>query len=169
MSDNEIKFEKSIMTIRRAMPDDAYNIKKIHIETYKVSYRGYVPDEYLDNMSLDEEVIERTKEYLHRAECWLAVYDGEPVGFAYVSYPEEGAFEINALYVHPEYQKCHIGSRLVNYLCEDKKKQGLSKCVVWTMKFGPSLSFYEKMNFAPTKEEQAWKFDIPIIKLVKEF
>lgn len=154
--------------IRLATADDAYNIKKIHVETYQKSYRGYVPDEYLDSLSLDDEVIERTRKYLEITECWLAVYDGEPVAFAYVTYPEDGVFEINALYVHPNYQKCGIGLMLVDYLCREKKKINLIKCMVWTMKFGPSLAFYEKAGFAATNEEKVWKFDIPIIKLEKK-
>ena len=98
------------LNIRRATIDDAYDIKKIHIETYQKSYRRYLPDKYLDNMPLNNEIIERTKKYLETTECWLVVYDEKPVGFAYVTYPEEGDFEINALYVHPNYQKCGAGS-----------------------------------------------------------
>ena len=154
--------------IRPATPDDAYAIKKIHVETYKKSYRGYIPDEYLDNMTLSDELIERTKKYLATTECLLALYEGNPVAFAYVTYPEDNTFEINALYVHPQYQKCGAGSRLVSYLCKDKKEKGWRKCVVWTMKSGSSLTFYEKLNFRLTNEEKLWKFDIPIIKLAKE-
>ena len=52
------------LNIRRATIDDAYDIKKIHIETYQKSYRRYLPDKYLDNMPLNNEIIERTKKYL---------------------------------------------------------------------------------------------------------
>lgn len=155
------------IVIRRAIPDDAPAIKKIHKETYQTSYRGYIPDEYLDNIPLNAEVIERTRKYLETTECWLAVYDEKTAGFAYIAYPEDDAFEINALYVHPKYQKSGIGSKLINYLCKEKKARGLSKCIVWTMKFGPSLPFYEKLSFKRTNEEKTWKFNIPIIKLVK--
>lgn len=153
------------LNIRRATIDDAYDIKKIHIETYQKSYRRYLPDKYLDNMPLNNEIIERTKKYLQETECWLATHEDESVAFAYVIYPANSVFEINALYVHPQDQKCGVGSLLVNYLCKSKKAQGFSKCIVWTMKFGPSLSFYEKLNFKKTKDKKLWKFDIPIIKL----
>lgn len=156
------------INIRPATPDDAYAVKKIHIETYQKSYRGYIADEYLDAMTLDDNTVERTKKYLEKTECWLAFYNEIPVAFAYVSYPEDNAFEINALYVHPNHQKCGIGSALVNYLCQHKKGQGLSKCIVWTMKHGPSLPFYDKINFERINEEKLWKYDIPIIKLEKK-
>lgn len=156
------------INIRRATPDDAYDIKKIHIATYQKSYRGYVPDDYLDAMILDDEVIERTKKYLQTAECWIASYLTEPAGFAYISYPSDKTFEIQALYVHPQYQKQGIGSALVNDLCEIKRSQGFFKCEVWTMKSGPSVPFYEKIKFKKTDEEKMWKFEIPIIKLEKD-
>ena len=165
---SKLSEEKSKITIRKATPDDAYDIKKVHIETYKESYRGYIPDEYLNHLQLDDEVVERTKKYLATCECWVAVVGENPVAFAYVSYPEDNIFEINALYVHPAYQKCGAGSMLVNYLCENKKSHNLVNCVVWTMKFGPSIPFYEKMNFKMAGEEKLWKFDIPIIKLIRE-
>ena len=155
------------MYIRLATPTDAYDIKKIHIETYQKSYRGYIPDDYLDCMSLDDETVAGFRKYLETTECFLVIYDENPVAFAFVGYPENGVFEINALYVHPKYQKCGAGSALVNYLCKDKKEQSFAKCIVWTMKFGPSLSFNEKMRFLKTSEEKNWKFNIPITKLEK--
>lgn len=159
--------KNKIYTIRRAIPDDAYDIKKIHIETYRKSYRKYIPDKYLDNMPLDDEIVERTKKYLKENECWLVVDENNSIGFSYITYHPDNIFEINALYVHPKYQKCGAGSLLVNDLCRSKKEQGFTKCVVWTMKFGPSLPFYEKLNFKKTNEEKLWKFDIPILKLEK--
>ena len=156
------------LNIRPAKPEDAYEIKKIHVETYQKSYRGFVPDEYLDKMLIDDTVIERTKKYLNKTECHLAIYKKRPIGFAYVTYPDDRTFEINALYIHPQYQKCGAGSILVNNLCKNKKAQGCKKCVVWTIKSGPSLPFYTKMKFVRTTEEKMWKFDIPIIKLEKD-
>jgi len=159
---------KKNIYIRRATPEDAYNIKKIHVETYKKSYRGIVPNEYLNNMPLDDDVIERTKKYLETAECWLAFIQNESVGFAYVSDIENKTFEINALYIHPDFQKQGIGSHFVDFLCQNKKAKGCLKCILWTMKFGPALPFYEKLDFKRTNEEKIWKFEIPIIKLQKE-
>ncbi|MBR6355308.1 MAG: GNAT family N-acetyltransferase, partial [Alphaproteobacteria bacterium] len=132
------------------------------------SYRGYVPDDYLDNIPLNDEIVARTAKYLETAECHLAVHQKQIMAFAYVTYPEDDTFEVNALYVPPQYQNCGAGALLVNELCKEKKKAGSTKCVVWTMKFGPSLSFYQKLNFEQTTEEKTWKFDIPIIKLIRQ-
>ena len=156
------------IVIRRATPEDALAIKKIHFKAYQKSYRGYVPDEYLNALVLDDDVVERTNQHLKTGESWLAFYKNKPAGFADVTYYDNKVFEIQALYVDPKYQKHGVGSALVSYLCKNKKETGYKKCILWTIKQGPSLVFYEKMKFRSTNEEKMWKFEIPIIKLEKD-
>jgi hypothetical protein len=39
--------------IRSATPIDARAIATIHVEAWRAAYRGIVPDEYLDSLSID--------------------------------------------------------------------------------------------------------------------
>jgi hypothetical protein len=39
--------------IRSATPGDARAIATIHVEAWRAAYRGIVPDEYLDSLSID--------------------------------------------------------------------------------------------------------------------
>lgn len=156
-----------LLSVRSATPDDALAIKIIHTETYKQSYRGFLPDDYLDALAVTDEKIEQTRQYLQIAECYIAEYSDSAAGFAYVS-DHQDCFEINALYVNPKYQKLGVGTLLINAICREKQKMGFPKCLVWTMKFGPSLGFYQKNGFTLTTEEKMWKFDIELIKLEKE-
>lgn len=156
------------MKIRKAKPDDALAIKRIHHKTYQVSYLGYVPDEYLDNLSITDDVLQRTQKMLSHMECYVVEKQNRLIAFAYISELNERVFEINALYVLPECQKSGAGSLLVNYVCDLKKDKAYKQCLVWTMKEGPSLEFYKKQGFHPTNNEKIWKFDIPIIELIKK-
>ena len=36
------------------------------------------------------------------------------------------------------------------------------------MKNGPSVFFIKKLGFIETFEEKSWKFDVPIIKMIKD-
>lgn len=153
--------------IRQATPNDARAIKQIHNAAYQISFRGYLPDEYLDTLTIDENIIQRTQKYLTQTECYVALAQNNVIGFMYVCYPEEGTFEIQALYIHPAYQKQGAGTALIQNLWQIKTKEKYKKCVVWTMKFGPSLPFYKKMGFSLTTNEKKWKFDIPIVMLEK--
>lgn len=155
------------ISIRSAISDDALAIKRIHNAAYKISFRGYLPDEFLGSIKLDQEIIHRTQVYLTQTECYVAMIKNEIVGFLYVSYPEDYIYEIQALYVHPQFQKCGVGTTLVKNLW--KNKQNYKKCIVWAMKNGPSLDFYKKMGFSITTHEKKWKFDISIVMLEKTF
>ncbi|MFR3313432.1 MAG: GNAT family N-acetyltransferase [Alphaproteobacteria bacterium] len=155
------------MRIRKAIPDDALAIKTIHNKTYQTSYRGYVPNEYLDDLIITDDILQRTQKILSHTECYVVVDQNCLIAFAYILELDENVFEINALYVLPEYQKLGAGSLLVNYVCNFKKDKAYKQCLVWTMKDGPSVKFYNKQGFQPTGNEKVWKFDIPIIELIK--
>ena len=157
------------MIIRLATIEDAYAIRNVHVSAYKTSYRGFLPDDVLDAMYVDdEEAINKMKKYLAETECHVVEENGTIIAFAYVSYPKTDIFEINAIYVHPQYQRAGAGSLLMDKICEEKICKKYNKCVVWTMKNGPSLPFYYKKGFIITSEEKMWKYDIPIIMLEKE-
>jgi predicted N-acetyltransferase YhbS len=43
---------KSTIHIRTARPTDADAIASVHIDSWRTTYRGIIPDEYLDNMNV---------------------------------------------------------------------------------------------------------------------
>ena len=158
------------MKIRRATPADAKGVKSAHYHAYRLNYRGYLPDEFLDNMPFDDAIIERTANYIKETEYYVAETDGQIAGFAVLCYPETEAVEIQAIYVHPDFQKRGVGSALVKEVCRLKKTAGYKKLVLWTLKNGPSLGFYEKMGLTLSGPsfEKIWKFNLPIIRLEKD-
>ena len=159
------------MKLVKGMPEDARILKNIHVSAYQTSYRGYLPDEYLDSLVVNEDVVDRTAKYIEANECYLIEVDNEKVAFVYLAYTEDrrDTFEIQAIYVHPECQKKGVGCFFVNELARMKKEEGFQKVIAWTMKEGPSIGFYEKMGFKQIAgEEKFWKFNIPIICFEKE-
>lgn len=56
-------------TIRKAVPTDAAGTAKVHTETWQKHYRGQVPDEYLDSLSIEK----RTKN-------WTEIFSNPKVG-----------------------------------------------------------------------------------------
>ena len=157
------------MKIREATVNDIPNIIEVVQSSYKFSYRGYLPDEYLDGLCITEDVLQKWLGYIQKNECYVFETQSQIVAFMMLeSNKETKICEICILYVKPEFQKQGIGSLMVDNVCDTKRKQNYNKCEVWTMKNGPSTIFYEKIGFVATSEEKAWKFDVPIIKMVKE-
>lgn len=159
------------MKLVKGMPEDARILKNIHVSAYQTCYRGYLPDEYLDSLVVNEDVVDRTAKYIEANECYFIAVDNEKIAFVYLGYPKDkkDMFEIQAIYVHPECQKRGVGRFFVNELARMKKEKGFQKVIAWTMKEGPSIGFYEKMGFKQIAgEEKFWKFNIPIICYEKE-
>jgi hypothetical protein len=74
--------------IRNATIDDAHDISRVRIETWRTTYRGIVPDQVLDQMNIEEEA-ERRRGWLEKpmpkVETFVAEAEGEGVvGFAMV-------------------------------------------------------------------------------------
>lgn len=157
------------MKIRRAIPDDAIGVKFAHYHAYQVNYKDYLPEDYLRNMPFDEAIIARTANYIKEHECYVAEKEGHIAGFAYLTYPEKNVVEIESLYIHPDFQKQGVGKALLNEICRLKKEAGYQKLVLWTIKDGPSLGFYQKqgMKQVSSIEKKFWKSNIPIICLEK--
>jgi len=42
------------MRIRAAQTDDAAAIAKVHVDTWRMTYRGIVPDDHLANLSYEQ-------------------------------------------------------------------------------------------------------------------
>ncbi len=89
-------------------------LNKFMYRLIKKNYRGFLPDDFLDNLKLDDEVIERTQYHIKTNEYLVAECEGKVVGFAKLCVPAEKEIEIQALYIHPNYQKRGIGTLLVN-------------------------------------------------------
>ena len=125
------------MEIRLATPEDAKFVADIRVSTYQTSYRGYLPDDFLDSLKIDDDVIKMTEEYLKDGKMYLAIED-RPVANAHITDRDSETFSIDALYCHPKYQKKGAGRLLVGTLCKMKKKQGFKYCIIWRMICSPT-------------------------------
>jgi GNAT superfamily N-acetyltransferase len=142
--------------LRAASVEDAAAIADIHVSAWRAAYRGVVPDEHLQNLSLEK-----------RQLYWSsAIANGEPVvrvavepngivGWIAFSRcrdrdgsPESG--EIWAMYVSPSSWARGIGRQLLAQACSELQHLGF-KCVsLWVLlKNERACRFYSKAGFAP--------------------
>lgn len=139
--------------IRKATLDDANDMAYIHTITWKTSYRGLVPDWYLDSLSV-EESIKKTKEKFEMCSVarYVGVLDEKIIAILVIQKcydedkPESG--EIGALYVLPEYQSSGYGKQLMSFAITELKNQGFNNIIVWTLKDSvQSNTFYQNCGF----------------------
>lgn len=155
--------------LRRATVADAEAIAAIRIEGWRTTYRGMIPDSYLDDMNMNENLLHwrtilqalPTKE---DALCvYVAVSDNEIVGFvsamklAEPKLGKEG--EINAIYIRPQWQRCGIGKRMMHKAARSLQAMGCQSCVIWVIDGNAQArNFYEELG-AEILVEQDFSWD----------
>src|SRR4051812_9969560 len=122
-------------SIRNAMMDDADCISRVYADSWRTTYRGIVPDAYLDNLNTEERSI-RWRERLNSAgRVLVAEQNGEVVGFISGGPIREplGGYdaELYAIYLLLHAQNKGIGTALLNELAKNLDYDGFQSMAVW--------------------------------------
>lgn len=143
--------------IRHALPTDARQIAEAHVASWRTTYAGAVPADYLAQLSVDagerqwSERIARTVDPTSRACILVAVSpSGDILGFVSVGPRLEGpagfAGEIYAFYLIEQAQCQGIGRRLLRDGVVYLLSVGMTSMSLWVLAVNPSRGFYERMG-----------------------
>jgi ribosomal protein S18 acetylase RimI-like enzyme len=152
-------------TIRRAGPGDARAIAETGVLGWRSAYRGILPDEYLDGMSIDTREIA----WQHRLEAdpdgltpaWVGEAGGRVVGFVSGGPPRDedvaaSAAEIYAIYLRPEAWRQGLGRALMDAATTHLRALGATYLVLWVFEANrPARSFYEALGWVADGGRQA--------------
>ncbi|WP_033541521.1 GNAT family N-acetyltransferase [Planococcus sp. CAU13] len=139
------------MIIRKAKLTDARGIARVHVDSWRATYRNIVADSYLDGLTYEarerlwNENLKNDNNYVAEDE------NGVITGFATGGKERTGEYadlegELYAIYILPEFLGRGIGQRLVERVAEDLMKQGMNSMLVWVLKDNSSRQFYEEMG-----------------------
>jgi len=155
-----------MMLVRQAYPSDAPSIARVHVETWRATYAGLLPDRVLSGM----------REETHRA-SWTRllksprsrelVLVAEEDGVGVVGFVSAGSVrtrlehydgEIYTLYVAPDYQNQGVGSRLLETALQRLDEQDMRGVMLWVLARNPSRFFYEAMGgtAVASRKERLW-------------
>ncbi len=130
-----------MVTVRSAVPHDADAIGRVQVETWRVAYRGLMPEEAIAGFDIESRQ-RLWREGLGRvprpgSATFVAELDGEVVGFASVgrSRDEEAdnEGELYAIYLHPSRWDQGIGRALLERAEESMRAYGFERAVLWVM------------------------------------
>ena len=144
------------MLVRAATVSDAHAIADIHVSAWRAAYRGVVPNQHLDNLSVEK----------RRAYWSSAIANGEPVvrviagsksvvgwiafGRCRDSEALPGTGEIWAMYVSPSMWARGIGTQLLFDACEQLRRMGFKSATLWVLsKNERACRFYASAGFVP--------------------
>jgi len=141
--------------VRRARPDDLQGMARVHVETWKTAYRGMVPDDRLDSLTVDSDIAGGFGSHLRQpppgnAQFVAETAEGEVVGFAGggpAREPEPGyTGELHSIYVLSAYQRRGVGSALAGEVVRHLLNTGHASMIVWVMEPSPYRRFYERLG-----------------------
>jgi len=138
--------------IRAATILDAPEIARVHVASWRTTYRGLLTDDFLASLD-DEGYEERWKRAL--AEGSMRVYVAEDaagvVGFASGGRERAGEAgyggELYAIYVVQSAQRRGLGRDLVTAVVGGLKDLGLSDMIIWVLRDNHGArAFYERLG-----------------------
>lgn len=154
--------------IRRRKREDLEAISHIVTVEWNSTYKGIVPDEFLEELKNNESGRTR-KAYEEFDEdnnkCLVAVIDNKVVGFSNYGVTDDPDFEncgeLRALYVLDEYHGFGCGRKLVDATKEELKKQGFKKMIICCLKGNPFNEFYKHIGGKYVKDGVYKRLNLP--------
>jgi GNAT superfamily N-acetyltransferase len=144
----------TVVAMRMATPDDAEAIARIHVETWRTTYAGMLPDDLLVAMSLDRQT-NMWQRMLHAGETVMVVEDPRYGVIGFGSYgPSRSARseftgEVYTLYLLPDFQGLGLGQGLLRGLFGALAREGHKSALIWVLASNPARFFYEAMGGKP--------------------
>jgi GNAT superfamily N-acetyltransferase len=143
--------------IRAATADDAEEIARIHLESWRTTYRGIVPEAHLERLARElPQRAQRWRESIPREDGeWtlLAAVPGRgTVGFLRGGTARPPHFgldgELGAIYLLEEFQHRGVGRSLVTEHVRALVGRGYRGMLVWVLSANPSRGFYLRLGGA---------------------
>lgn len=138
--------------VRPAHAGDAAAIARVHVESWRTTYRDLLPAEFLASLS-ESGYTERWHRVIGDASSRVFVVEeeGEVVGFASCGRERAGetgfAGELYAIYVLESMQRRGHGRELVRAGVGGLREMGLKDMIIWVLRDNaPARRFYERLG-----------------------
>lgn len=152
-----------MFTIRPARPEDAPGIARVHVDSWRTTYQGIMPEEVLAKLSYPARE-QRWVEMLANAErdnhsIFVAADEGgHIVGFSDGGPEREGdpeyTGELYAIYLLKEYQGRGLGRLLTEAVAKSNLQAGYPSMLVWVLVANPARNFYLHLGGQEVKVKQ---------------
>jgi RimJ/RimL family protein N-acetyltransferase len=148
--------------IRKALPKDAHERAICHTASWRSAYKGIVPDEYLDNISIEERNKKNKKQLqeFKNVSFYNATYENKIIGLLAIHKSRDedkpNAGEIGGIYLIEEFWGKGYGRKMMDFAITALKNMGCNEIILWVLEDNArARRFYEKCGFSfdGTKKE----------------
>ena len=153
---------EGMVHVRHPVEQDAAGIARVHVASWRTTYRGIVPADYLAGLSAEQ-----------REEFWIRVLtnpeaervvlvaedeSGQIVGFASGGPERTGdpvyQGELYAIYLLATHQRRGIGRQLFQAVVEKLAEAGLTSMLLWVLADNPSRTVYDRLGGEPVRTQR---------------
>ncbi len=135
--------------IRLARPGDVSEIANVHVSSWRETYRGILPADYLAKMNFRKKMDAWYKVITDKERFIVFVAEDRVgvIGFATfepardVSWVKYG--EVTSIYLLSRFKGRGIGRALLNAGMAELKKRNFNQAYCWVLKGNPTIQFYE--------------------------
>jgi ribosomal protein S18 acetylase RimI-like enzyme len=139
------------LVIRVATVKDSTEIARVQVDTWRTTYRGIVPQSFLDEMDYDVRA-KSWQEQFTKADSRIRVAEMDGTVRGFVSggrlrepMPEFDG-EIFAIYIAAGAQLRGCGRTLMRQMAGDLLQDGLTSAAVWVLERNPACGFYARLG-----------------------
>ena len=164
------------MAIRAAQVTDAETIAQVQVRTWQATYRGFMPDAFLDGLQVADRQ-EANARILQRSDpaagSFVGTVDGVVRGFIHVgparhdfgdADPLHGWGELQGIYVAPDAQGLGLGHALEAEGRVSLQRAGFTRAYLWVVTGNTGAEqFYAARGWHPDGVTQT--FDVPGAKV----
>jgi ribosomal protein S18 acetylase RimI-like enzyme len=161
--------------IRLAKFDDARTIAEVHVKSWQTAYRGLLPEEFLQSLSVDRRE-QQWKASIENPEQVVLVYELEEIIIAFCSFAptrdddldKSKVAELGTIYALESVWSQGIGQQLWNKAVTQMRERGFSEVMLWVLKGNDrAIKFYERMGlvFDGKTKTETWQNGITLNEL----
>jgi GNAT superfamily N-acetyltransferase len=151
-----------IAMIRPATERDVDAIARVHVESWRSTYQGIVPDAYLAGLRVEDRAAMWRRvlgEYADVHAVFVAeMPDAGVVGFASSGPTRDNSLpfdrELYAIYLLAEWHGRGLGRQLIRAIVADLAALGTGSLCLWVLAANPSRGFYERLGGRALRTQQ---------------
>ena len=159
------------ITIRKVLPEEAYEFAVLHINCWRDAYNGIIPEDYLDNMTVElNQRVERHKQSIENpngCEFYCVICDNKMIGMLIFAKSQDedkpDAGDVIAIYLLKEYWGKGYGKQMMDFAVAELRKSKYKEIIIWVLEENTrGIHFYEKYGMIHDGAEKEMQLGKPL-------
>lgn len=157
--------------IRKANNSDLNGIIRVNVETWKIAYKGVVPDDLIRGFAMrtqDKGWQKKLKNMIEENIFFIAeTNESEIIGFAIggleMSKNSNYKGELMGIYILKECQRQGIGKSLTGKIVKELIKMNINTMLVWVLEKNPYRAFYDTLGGKVIDKKEHETLKLPVV------